>query len=92
MDIGLAFGLDCLLLMQKASIFSSLLIPHVNKSLNPKPNYRKLLYSPPRLWKPKQQNLNFSVRENNFSSLFYEKTRLKYMIKTGKEKTLKIML
>lgn len=43
------------------------------------------------LWQWKQQNLRFSAIENNFFPLFYEVTRLKSIIKTGKVKKKKTL-
>lgn len=60
----------------KAFIVSGLLTLHLNMPLNFKPFPLEAKATEP----------EFFCKKNNFSSLFYGKTRLKSMIKTGKVK------
>lgn len=71
-----------------------LLYLYATSTCHPTLNQMKgtLLYFLPSSWQCEQQNLRFSAIENNFFPLFYEVTRLKSIIKTGKVKTLKIIL
>lgn len=90
MDTGLAFRFDCLLLVQKHPfslvylIFTSICCQTLHQIKE------TIIHILPCLWKPKQQNLNFSIKENNFSSQFYGKTKVHDQ--NRKRKTLKIML